>query len=51
MPKLTKVQARRRVEEIHQKVNLLMSNNYITTKQFVEALNVIERMRNQVMKK
>lgn len=51
MAKLTKSQARRRVEEIHSKVNALMSNGYITTKQFIEALSIVERMRNHVQKK
>ena len=50
MAKITKAQARRRVEEIHQKFNVLMSNGYITTKQFVDAMNVVERIRNHVKK-
>jgi hypothetical protein len=51
MAKLTKAQARRRVEEIHSKVNALMSSSYITTKQFIEALAIVERMRNHIQKK
>ena len=49
--KITKVGARRRVEEIHSKVNLLMSNGYITTKQFIEALSIVEKMKNHINKK
>lgn len=51
MAKMTKTQARRRVEEIHSKVNALMSNGYITTKQFIQMLDGIERMRNHIDKR
>ena len=51
VPKMTKAQARRRVEEIHSKVNALMSCGYITTKQFVDVLGCVERMRNHINKK
>ena len=48
---ITKRDARRRVEEIHSKVNLLMTNGYITTKQFIEALSIVEKMRREIEKK
>ena len=51
MAKLTKTQARRRIEEIHSKVNLLMSNGFITTKQFIEALSIVEKIRNHIDRK
>jgi len=50
MAKMTRTQARRRVEEIHQKVNALMSNGYITTQQFIGMLNLVEKMRNKLKK-
>ena len=48
---ITKRDARRRVEEIHSKVNLLMTNCYITTKQFIEALSIVEKMRREIAKR
>ena len=50
MARLTKTQARRRIEEIHSKVNALMASNYITTKDFLQFLQVIERSRNRLQK-
>jgi hypothetical protein len=50
MPKMTKTQARRKIEEIHGKVNKLMASNYITTKDFLQFLQVIERSRNRLNK-
>ena len=51
MAKMTKAQAKRRVREIHSKVNALMSNGYITTNQFIKALSIIEQMDNHIHKK
>ena len=51
MAKMTKAQARRRVAEMHSKLNALMSNGYITTNQFIKALSVIEQMDNHINKK
>ena len=51
MAKMTKAQAKRRVREIHSKVNALMSNGFITTTQFVKALAVMEQMDNHIAKK
>jgi len=48
MAKLTKAQARRRIEEIHQKVNALMAGGYLSTNHFVAFLNVIEKSRNRM---
>jgi len=48
---MTKAQARRRIEEIHSKVNALMGCSYITTTQYVKALSIVEQMRNHIQKK
>jgi len=49
--KMTKSQAKRRIREIHSKVNALMSNGFITTNQFIKVLSVIEQMDNHINKK
>lgn len=51
MAKMTKAQAKRRITEIHRKINNLMANEFITTTQFVKALSVIEQIKNYIDKK